>query len=57
MGELKKVGFTSSLQTNVCAPDPQKVMDLQVRHDGMHHNYIQNPFLSFILSIHTLVIL
>ena len=32
MGELKKVGFTPSLQTNVSAPDPQKVVDLQVRH-------------------------
>lgn len=32
MGELKKIGFTPLLQTNVCAPDPQKIVDLQVRH-------------------------
>ena len=32
MGELKKDGFSPSLQTNVCAPDPQKIVDLQVRH-------------------------
>jgi len=30
IGELKKIGITPSLQTNVCAPDPQKIVDLQV---------------------------
>ena len=38
MGELKKVGFTPSLQTNVCAPDPQKIIDLQVR-DNLLYKY------------------
>ena len=32
MAELKKIGFTPSLQTNASAPDLQKINDLQVRH-------------------------
>ena len=30
IGELKKVGISPSLQTNIHAPDPQKIVDLQV---------------------------
>ena len=30
MEELKKVGVTPTLQTNVRPPDPQKINDLQV---------------------------
>ena len=35
MAELKKIGFTPSLQTNASAPDPQKINDLQVRHAAL----------------------
>ena len=54
MAELKKIGFTPSLQTNASAPDPQKINDLQVRHAALilDHNSTTKAVLAKYLSVH-----